>query len=157
MRHRKATATKLLLLKSTVLYQSEMDPQNEWQTHQYEADETIDPNAWRDVPNTEILAILAFAIPVYLIFYAAGEDFKGFFAALSVGVVLGLTSLLRKFVREPRFWVTLLAIAIVHAIAVYLLPNAGNTRFGMALTPFVVADLYVCAKLLSAVCTPTGS
>lgn len=127
------------------------DPTEGWQS-QRNASDGGDSDAWRDVPDIEVVAILAVAIPFYFLFATRGDDLRGFAAALSIGVVLGETSLLRTFIRQVRFWTVLLGICLAHGVLVYLLPDGGEVRFGFAFAPLVILDLYACAKLITMIC-----
>ena len=112
-------------------------------------DQTVEQGTYRTPSNAEAALILLLCVPVYL-FFANFEDqpFRGFVAGLSAGVVMSLISLLWPLRERPAFWICLTIVAVVHAALVYWLPFTGNFRFGFALFPLVLADIYLSARAI---------
>lgn len=116
-------------------------------------DDEVRPSAYADVSTAAGFVILLLCTPFYL-FFALYDDepFRGFVAALSAGVIMSLIWLLRALLRNPVFWGALSALAVAHIILVAFLPYTGEFRFGFALAPIVIADIYLSARLIIYAC-----
>lgn len=101
----------------------------------------------------ECVAILVVAFPVDVVFTEfMNQPFRGFIAACSFGVILGLAWMLRPLARMPIFWLCISIAAALHLLIVILLPYTGEFRFGFAFFPLFFVDFYLTAKLIIAVC-----
>jgi hypothetical protein len=107
---------------------------------------------YRKISNGFLLAIIACALPVYFLLSHYNQEGRGFVAALSICGILSLISILRDISHNAKFWVGISLIAIVHAALVILVPWGDHITFGIFATPFVIADMYVSARLLIAFC-----
>lgn len=105
-----------------------------------------------DVSAIDGVVILILISPLYFLFAYYGQPFRGFVAALSAGVILSLIRLLRRLILELRFWLLLITIIVLHIVLVYFLPYTGEFRFGFALFPLVVLDIYISARLILFAC-----
>ena len=111
------------------------------------------PKAYENISAVECLIILLLCCPFYLFFALyRDEPFRGFLAALSAGVIMGLIWMLRRLRRNPVFWASVSALAVAHATLVFLIPYTGEFRFGVVFTPLVVADIYFSARLIIFLC-----
>jgi hypothetical protein len=107
-----------------------------------------DQSVYRTPSTAEGFLILSLCAPFYLFFAYFDQPFRGFVAGLSAGVVMSLVSLLWRLVRRASFSTCLGITAVAHAALVYWLPYTGEFRFGFALLPLVVADIYLCARAI---------
>jgi glucan phosphoethanolaminetransferase (alkaline phosphatase superfamily) len=99
------------------------------------------------------VAIVLLSAPFLIVFYEYyNEPFRGFVAFTSVAVVLTLIGILRSLMKHLMFWVVLAAIATAHLLLVIFLPYTGEFRFGLALFPLALMDLYICSRILIWVC-----
>jgi len=107
---------------------------------------------YNEISKLDSIVILILCIPVYAFFSYIDQAFRGFVAALSVGVILALTRLFRSLYSKREFWGVLFVISALHAVLVYGLPYTGEFRFGFILFPVVFADLHASAYLIRFAC-----
>jgi hypothetical protein len=113
----------------------------------------IPPQPYEEISTPECFAILGLCLPIFFSFdHFAHEPFRGFVAALSAGVVITLTWVLRPLRTNPLFWAILSAVALAHVALVFFIPYTGDFRFGFALFPVVAADIYFSARLIIFAC-----
>jgi hypothetical protein len=106
---------------------------------------------YRTLPNAAYLLILAVAAPIFFLFASRDEAVRGFVAALSICAVLGVAVILRPHSGQRAYWATLVAMAATHVLLVALIPWPREFHGpGIVLTPLVVVDMYVWARLILA-------
>src|SRR4051794_21664590 len=115
-------------------------------------DEAVHTMTYDEVSYLDGFIILALSTPFYFFFDYFDQPFRGFIAALSAGVVMSVFRLLRSLSTKPEFWVAICVIAILHIILVSVLPYTGDFRFGFALFPIVVLDIYASARVVLFIC-----
>lgn len=107
---------------------------------------------YRKIPNSLLFTIIAISLPVYFLLSYYSQEGRGFVAALSICGILSLICILRDISRNPKFWIGILVIVVVHTLLVVLVPWGDRVTFGVLATPFVIADMYLSARMLIVFC-----
>ena len=86
-----------------------------------------------------IVAVIA-VVPIVALFHYIGKPASGFPAALSVLMLAIAVKVRWELSRRPWFWITIAALAIVHAPLVWF--NPWSTRWvpSFIVTPFCIVD-----------------
>ena len=106
-----------------------------------------------EISTAECFVILLLVLPIDVIFTQVyDQPFRGFVAALSAAVIVGLIWILRPLSGMILFWVCIGAVSLLHFLLVCFLPYTGDFRFGFVLFPVAVADIYGFGRLIVWVC-----
>lgn len=100
------------------------------------------------VPNSAIFLMALVALPVGFLLAANDQSGRGFVAALSIFGLGSLFVILKDLTTSTAFWAALAGVAVLHIALVFLVPWPREVYFGALATPLVVADMYLCAKLI---------
>lgn len=115
--------------------------------------EPLEGTEYRDVSLAEAFVILLLVLPIDVAFTELfDQPSRGFFAALSVGVVLSLIWTLRPLARKRTFWGCISVAISLHVLLVCSLPHTGNIRFGLAFLPLAFGDFYLFARITIRAC-----
>ena len=109
----------------------------------------IDDPSIQPLPDWWWLLAIACGVPVVLAFWLfAGEQFRGFVAALSVAVLVAVFGLFREFRFSASLWTGLAIIFVAHLFLVFAVPWENNHLPGIMALPFVLADIAVSTGLI---------
>ena len=89
------------------------------------------------------LLIVACVSPVFLIFAYFGDPGRGRAASMSIGMMVIVFRKAWHLRSKPRFWLTLLVIATLHAVLLVYVPWNNKALPGVVLVPVGFVDYLV--------------
>jgi hypothetical protein len=100
------------------------------------------------VSNSAIFVMALVALPAGFLLAANDHNGRGFVAAISIFGIGSLFVMLKDLNRSAVFWWALAGVVVLHIGLVFLVPWPREVYFGALATPLVIADIYLCAKLI---------
>lgn len=111
-----------------------------------------DPRTYQDLTWFQIAISIVLGTPLYFFFAQKDQEFRGFFASISLSIILLLAWVLKPLHQRANFWPSLTAIALTHVAIGYFLPYTGRFTFGFTFFPLFFSDAYLSARLIIYLC-----
>ena len=103
---------------------------------------------YRKLSNSRLALVILCGALVFAFFAYRDQSGRGMVAALSLCSLLSPVTILGEIARGVRFWCTVAIISFLHVLLVFL-PQWSDLHFPeIILTPLVILDMYVCARIL---------